>query len=49
MKLQEFETILNDLLISLPFFGGKITKIRLFEYYEEDLKTKLLKNLILQF
>lgn len=44
MKLQEFETILNDLLISLPFFGGKITQIRLFQDYDQDLKTKLLNE-----
>ncbi len=44
MKLQEFETILNDLLISLPFFGGKINQIRLFEDYDQDLKTKLINE-----
>lgn len=44
MKLQEFETILNDLLISLPFFGGKITQIRLFQDYDQDFKTRLLNE-----
>lgn len=44
MKLQEFETVLNDLLISLPFFGGDITKICLFQDYDQDLRTKLLNE-----
>lgn len=44
MKLQEFEKILNDLLISLPFFGGKITKITLFHDYDIDSKTRLLNE-----
>ena len=44
MKLQEFETILNDLLIGLPFFGGDITKICLFQDYDQDLKTKLINE-----
>lgn len=44
MKLQEFEIILNDLLINLPFFGGKITQISLFQDYDQDLKTKILNE-----